>query len=98
MAISRSSTAKPTTAAARSCSRPACDEAAPWLTVDRPPGHRVRGAIACTWPRLNHHRTKFGARRLEKKLQSLTTSFTDRLAIDHNADWHGRREDTAAVD
>lgn len=36
-------------------------------------------------------------RKLEKKLQSLAAGFADRLAIDHNADWHGLREDTAAT-
>jgi hypothetical protein len=36
-------------------------------------------------------------RRLEKKLQTVSDGFADRLAIDHRADgdWHGRREGTA---
>jgi hypothetical protein len=36
-------------------------------------------------------------RKLEKKLQSIANSFAPRLAIDHNTDWHGRREDTVAA-
>jgi hypothetical protein len=36
-------------------------------------------------------------RKLEKKLQSVADEFAPRLAIDHNADWHGYREDTAAA-
>jgi hypothetical protein len=34
-------------------------------------------------------------RKLEKKLQRVADSFAPRLAIDHNSDWHGRRDDTA---
>jgi hypothetical protein len=36
-------------------------------------------------------------RKLEKKLQSIAAGFADRRAIDHGADWHGLREDTAAA-
>jgi hypothetical protein len=36
-------------------------------------------------------------RKLEKKLQTVADSFAPRLAIDHNSDWHGRREDTAGA-
>jgi len=36
-------------------------------------------------------------RKLEKKLQSIAAGFADRLAIDHNTDWHGLREDTAVA-
>jgi hypothetical protein len=34
-------------------------------------------------------------RKLEKKPQTVDDSFAPRLAIGHNTDWHGRREDTA---